>query len=144
MYRITRNTALAAIALAAAQAPAYAVDTGIDWLKISGFGTLAATRANIDDSSGAYFNPSVNSTRGAQDSWNLGVDSKAGIQATALINQKFSATVQLLERKDYESVRRYAEMLVEVQPDSTVAMEAREPIRPMFGPSGVSIGHMRP
>ena len=26
----------------------------------------------------------------------------------------------------------------------TVAIEASEPIRPMFGPSGVSIGHMRP
>ena len=26
----------------------------------------------------------------------------------------------------------------------TVANDASEPIRPMFGPSGVSIGHMRP
>ena len=26
----------------------------------------------------------------------------------------------------------------------TVANEASEPMRPMFGPSGVSIGHMRP
>ena len=26
----------------------------------------------------------------------------------------------------------------------TVEIEASEPIRPMFGPSGVSIGHMRP
>ena len=26
----------------------------------------------------------------------------------------------------------------------TVAIDASEPIRPMFGPSGVSIGHMRP
>ena len=29
-----------------------------------------------------------------------------------------------LEKKDPESVRRYAEMLVELQPESTVAMEA--------------------
>ena len=26
----------------------------------------------------------------------------------------------------------------------TVAIDESEPIRPMFGPSGVSIGHMRP
>ena len=26
----------------------------------------------------------------------------------------------------------------------TLACEASEPIRPMFGPSGVSIGHIRP
>jgi hypothetical protein len=32
-----------------------------------------------------------------------------------------------------------------MKPNSdTVAIEASEPIRPMFGPSGVSIGHMRP
>jgi len=124
MYRITRNTALAAIALAAAQAPAYAVDTGIDWLKISGFGTFAATRANIDESSGAYFNPSVNSTRGAQDSWDLGVDSKAGVQATALINPQFSATVQVIDRKDYEGSYRpvveWANLKFDATPDIAV------------------------
>ena len=32
-----------------------------------------------------------------------------------------------------------------MKPNSdTVAIEASEPMRPMFGPSGVSIGHMRP
>ena len=32
-----------------------------------------------------------------------------------------------------------------MKPNSeTVAIDASEPIRPMFGPSGVSIGHMRP
>ena len=33
---------------------------------------------------------------------------------------------------------------ISMKPNSdTVAIEASEPIRPMFGPSGVSIGHMR-
>ena len=40
------------------------------------------------------------------------------------------------------TTRRYG---VWMKPNSdTVANDASEPIRPMFGPSGVSIGHIRP
>lgn len=40
------------------------------------------------------------------------------------------------------STRRYG---VSMKPNELIrAKEASEPMRPMFGPSGVSIGHMRP
>lgn len=120
----TLSSALSAIVLAAMQSPAYAADTGIEWLKISGFGTLASTRANIDKSSGAYFAPSMTAAKGAQDSWDGGVDSKLGVQVSALIIPTLSATVQVIERRDYEANYRptaeWANLKYAITPDIAV------------------------
>lgn len=118
------NTALIAAALAAAQAPAYALDTDIDWLKISGFGTLAMTYANIDKKDGAYFAARSNDLTGASNSWNGGADSKLGLQFSARINPALSATVQLLSLRDaagdYRPTAEWANLKYEFTPDIAV------------------------
>jgi len=63
---------------------------------VSGFGTLAATRANTDDAQFAR----PNQASGAGKSFRTGVDSNLGLQGNASINSWLSATMQGLVRKD--------------------------------------------
>lgn len=118
------NTALVAALLAVAQAPAHAVDSGIDWLKISGFGTLAATYANIDENSGTYFRGAGNDSTGANEDWSIGTDSKFGTQFVAKINPALSATLQVLIRRDgrgqYTPKVEWANLKYDVTPDISV------------------------
>ena len=53
-----------------------------------------------------------------------------------LIQEAFRIGLYRMERVVRERVT--------TEDSDTVAIEASEPMRPMFGPSGVSIGHMRP
>ncbi|GGY81740.1 porin [Pseudoduganella plicata] len=76
-------------------AQAQAATLGNDNLTISGFGTLAAARSNTED---ARFTR-ANQREGTAGTNTFGLDSNLGLQATYTINDKLSATTQILTRK---------------------------------------------
>ncbi|AVR95560.1 porin [Pseudoduganella armeniaca] len=91
-----KHTLIAAAVLAATCLPqAHAATLGSDNLTISGFGTLAAARSNTED---ARFTR-VNQREGTAGTTTFGLDSNLGLQATYTLNDKLSATTQILSRK---------------------------------------------
>ncbi|MBS0370495.1 MAG: hypothetical protein JSS57_14980 [Proteobacteria bacterium] len=109
--------------LAAMQGSAYAIDTGIDWLKVSGFGSLIASHANVDGAN-AYYQPSMTADRGIHDNWSVGTDSRLGLQADARINSALSATLQLVSRRnekgEYTPQAEWANVKYRFTPDVSV------------------------
>ncbi|SFU98828.1 porin [Pseudoduganella namucuonensis] len=81
-------------ALGLAQAHAGALDSGN--LSIGGFGTLGVAQSDADDVQFARYNQAV----GVKDSPRIGLDSNLGLQATYKFNDMFSATAQVLTRKN--------------------------------------------
>lgn len=72
-------------------------DEGSAW-KFSGFGTLGAVVTSTDQTE---FRSAYRQSRGADDSGDLGVDSRLGMQANFKLNETFSAVGQLLaSRRD--------------------------------------------
>lgn len=71
--------------------------------KGGGFGTLGATRTNLDDTE---FRSSLNHYKGADKDVDLGVDSRLGLQGTVSYKSVFNVTAQLLgmrrEANDFE------------------------------------------
>jgi len=67
-------------------------------LKISGFGTLAVTRA--DDARAEFVRP--NQVNGSADNFRTGIDSNLGLQADYAVNSWLSLTAQGLVRQDAE------------------------------------------
>ncbi|MBC7681438.1 MAG: hypothetical protein H7172_03815, partial [Ferruginibacter sp.] len=66
--------------------------------KFSGFGTLGAVVSSTDQ---AEFRSSLRQSRGADESGDLGVDSRLGLQANFKLNETFSAVAQVLtSRRD--------------------------------------------
>lgn len=96
MTYIPRRTALAAafcatgVALLAGHA-AHANDDVK--FKGGGFGTLGATRTNLDDT---QFRTSLNQYSGADKNVDLGVDSRLGLQGSVIYKSDFALTAQLL------------------------------------------------
>jgi len=74
---------------------AQAATLGSDNLTISGFGTLAAAKSNTEDA--RYTR--ANQREGTAGTATFGLDSNLGLQATYTINDKLSATTQILSRK---------------------------------------------
>lgn len=83
--------------IAACSSIAAHADDGSSW-KFSGFGTLGAVVSSTDQ---AEFRSSYRQSRGADESPDLGVDSRLGLQANAKFNETFSAVGQVLaSRRD--------------------------------------------
>ena len=86
-------------------------------------------------------------SRERQRTWslrNFPVFGSTGSEAWAIVNCRSSAasTYTISSVTLPPLTTRYG---VWMKPNcDTVANDASEPMRPMFGPSGVSIGHMRP
>lgn len=87
---------LAAAVLAATGMTAQAGPLGDGNLSISGFGTLGVARTDSDDAKFARYNQAS----GTGDSPRIGLDSNLGLQATYQFNDRLSATVQVLTRKN--------------------------------------------
>jgi len=88
--RILAVSILAALATMAG--PAAQANDDIKF-KGGGFGTLGATRTNLDDTE---FRTSLNQAKGADRDIDLGVDSRLGLQGTVSYKSMFSVTAQLL------------------------------------------------
>ncbi|WP_426195653.1 hypothetical protein [Massilia sp. DWR3-1-1] len=87
------------LTLPLAVSSAYAQDSfSLPAVKISGFGTLAATQTSSDAAQFVRPNQSAGATHTAR----TGVDSNFGVQANTEINSWLSATAQGLVRKDAE------------------------------------------
>ncbi|WP_085315494.1 hypothetical protein [Derxia lacustris] len=96
MKSLVRKAALG-LALAGLAALAHAADDDSHW-KFSGFGTLGAVVTNTDE---AQFRTSPRQPNGADRRPDLGVDSRLGLQASAALDETFSAVGQLLtSRRD--------------------------------------------
>lgn len=87
------------LALPLVASTAYAQDnTGLSAIKVSGFGTAAATWANEDKAEFAR----PNQSSGSSDKVRTGIDSNLGLQADMPVNSWLSLTAQGLVRKDAE------------------------------------------
>ncbi|XLZ73015.1 porin [Massilia sp. SR12] len=87
---------LAAAVLAATGMMAQAASLGDGNLSISGFGTLGVAQTDSDDAKFARYNQAS----GTGDSPRIGLDSNLGLQASYTFNDRLSATVQVLTRKN--------------------------------------------
>jgi hypothetical protein len=87
---------LAAAVLAATSMMAQAGSLGDGNLSISGFGTLGVAQTDSDDAKFARYNQAS----GTGDSPRIGLDSNLGLQASYAFNNRLSATVQVLTRKN--------------------------------------------
>ncbi|MCE3263290.1 MAG: hypothetical protein K0R43_2369 [Pseudoduganella sp.] len=87
---------LAAAVLAATSMMAQAGPLGDGNLSISGFGTLGVAQTDADDAKFARYNQAS----GTGDSPRIGLDSNLGLQASYAFNDRLSATVQVLTRKN--------------------------------------------
>ncbi|WP_028100862.1 porin [Pseudoduganella violaceinigra] len=87
---------LAAAMLAATGMMAQAATLGDGNLSISGFGTLGVAKTDTDDAKFARYNQAA----GTGDSPRIGLDSNLGLQATYAFDERLSATVQVLTRKN--------------------------------------------
>jgi len=92
-----------AIALAAAAAllsnSAIAQDAGLPSFAFSGFGTVGVVRTDTDLAEYGI----AGQPEGATKSADFGVDSKIGVQGTVTFNPIFSATAQLLSKRNHEA-----------------------------------------
>lgn len=95
---MTKRFIATLLALPLALSTAYAQDSGVSPVKISGFGTGALTWANTDDAQ--FVRP--NQASGASKSVRTGVDSNLGLQADMSLNSWLSVTAQGLVRRDAE------------------------------------------
>lgn len=124
MKRKVLGIALVSAALAMTQSPAYAVDTGIEWLKVSGYGTLALSHSNLSKSADVYVTQSISSLTGLRDSWTGSFDSRAGVQVSAQINPSLSAVTQFVSARDEMGTFRprteWAYLSYNVSPNVTV------------------------
>ncbi|NNG25366.1 porin [Telluria aromaticivorans] len=77
---------------------AYAQDTGLQAVKVSGFGTGALTWADTDKAEFAR----PNQAQGSSKDFRTGIDSNLGLQADLPVNSWLSVTAQGLVRKDAE------------------------------------------
>lgn len=87
---------LTAAVLAATSMMAQAGTLGDGNLSISGFGTLGVAQTDSDDAKFARYNQAS----GTGDSPRIGLDSNLGLQASYQFNDRLSATVQVLTRKN--------------------------------------------
>ena len=92
-----------AIALAAAAAVlstgAIAQDAGLPTFAFSGFGTVGIVQTDTDLAEYGI----AGQPKGATKTADAGVDSKLGVQGTVTFNPMFSATAQLLSKRNWES-----------------------------------------
>jgi len=91
MKKLLGTTLLAA--LSAACVPGVAMAEEGMTARFSGFGTIGAVRTNTDD---VNFVASARQSHGVGRGWDLGVDSRLGVQANVEFNSTFSAVGQLL------------------------------------------------
>ena len=87
---------ITAAVLASTSMLAQAGTMGDGNLSISGFGTLGVAQTNTDDAKFARYNQAS----GTADSPRIGLDSNLGLQASYQFNDRLSATVQVLTRKN--------------------------------------------
>lgn len=93
---IKKIHAVHALALAAFMAgSACAADGGVE-VKLSGYGTVAAT---VTDSSDVAFRNNVWKTKGVSNSVDIGNDSRFGVQAVVFFNKQLSFTGQLVGQR---------------------------------------------
>jgi hypothetical protein len=95
---MTKRIIATLLTLPLALASAYAQESGMPAVTVSGFGTLALTQTNSDGAQFVRPNQSAGATKTAR----TGVDSNFGVQANSTLNSWLSATVQGLVRKDGE------------------------------------------
>ncbi len=95
---MTKRIIATLFTLPLALASAYAQESGMPAVTVSGFGTLALTQTNSDGAQFVRPNQSAGATKTAR----TGVDSNFGVQANSTLNSWLSATVQGLVRKDGE------------------------------------------
>lgn len=98
-----RILAVSVLAALAAMAGQHARASDDIKFKGGGFGTLGATRTNLDDTG---FRTNLNQFKGADRDVDLGVDSRLGLQGTVSYKSVFNVTAQLLgmrrEANDFE------------------------------------------
>ncbi|MES2153476.1 MAG: porin [Pseudomonadota bacterium] len=94
MKKILRNTSM--LALAAMASAAYGQSLGSGDLSIGGFGTLGVARTNTDLAQFVRYNQA----EGVTTKEGIGTDSNLGLQATYKFDPTFSATAQVLTRKN--------------------------------------------
>jgi hypothetical protein len=110
---IVRMTRLAAACSLVVGASAWADEGGIQY-KVSGFGTLAATAI---DKSDLQFRSSLNQSKGADSTIDLGVDSHLGLQGVVNFGQGLSVTGQVL------SIRRRVDSALDSNRDFDIGIE---------------------
>lgn len=71
-------------------------------LTLNGFGTLAVVHSDEEKADYVSNLPFAKRGVGHSGEWSAEVDSRIGIQATALFNQRFSAMVQLVTEQDHK------------------------------------------
>jgi len=92
------SAAMAVAMLAAGSAKA---EEGVEY-NFSGFGTIGAVRSNTDD---AQYRTGARQNKGAGKAWDLGVESRLGLQGNVQFNSMFSAVGQVLvSRRDGDEV----------------------------------------
>ncbi|MFL6711159.1 MAG: hypothetical protein ACJ8HI_23410 [Massilia sp.] len=95
---MTKRFIATLLTLPLALSAAYAQESGLPAVTVSGFGTLALTKTNDDAAQFVRPNQSAGATKTAR----TGVDSNFGVQANTTLNSWLSATAQGLVRKDGE------------------------------------------
>lgn len=93
-------TALAAAIFLAAGNQASAADSSM--FSVNGFGTIGSVHSSEKEADyvGTLFQPNG---AGRTHSWSMGVDSKAGVQVRANLNDKLSALVQVVSQHQYDN-----------------------------------------
>lgn len=124
-----------AVALAcAAVAPYSMADAGSESMfSFSGFGTVGAVRTDTDQAE--FTTPGQ--THGATKSFDFGVDSKLGVQASAKFNPIFSATAQVVTRDNNKGnwTPEVEWLFAKAQFNPTVAVRLGRMGAPMFAVS---------
>lgn len=96
--KINKVAIASLLAIPLAISTAYAQDTGLQAIKVSGFGTGALTYADTDKAEFAR----PNQAQGSSKDFRTGIDSNLGLQADLPVNSWLSLTAQGLVRKDAE------------------------------------------
>lgn len=97
----SRSRSIAALAALLAAGPAMAQEESPSWFKVSGFGTLAATRSS-EKNADFITNYSEPKGPGFTRSFDLGVDSRVGLQFDVKFSERFSAVVQGISEHRYD------------------------------------------
>lgn len=102
-------------------------------INFSGFGTLAATHSNnrLADFSGSILQPNG---AGRSSPWMFGVDTKAGVQASAKIGKDLSATLQVVSdhRGDNTYAPRFEWANLKYQVTQNTYVRAGRVVAPVF------------
>jgi hypothetical protein len=111
---------IALIALSLCAARALADDSGMPKVSFSGFGTLGAVHSSEDQADFAAGNLRP-SGAGHSHAWSAAVDSRVGVQATALFSPRISAVVQVISEQRYDNsyapTVEWANLKVQFTPD---------------------------